>query len=92
MIYTAYIPQTALLFPPNASRCDFGRRHQIPNILLQKLIVIIKLIVLLLHSLDAVEDLEEGFLQNLRMPVVMSVMVVECGMATAAQQIQDSLI
>lgn len=47
------------LLPPTRTRCrDLRRRHQIPNILLQELIVVIQLIVLFLDSLDTIKDLQ----------------------------------
>lgn len=56
----------SLLSPARARRGDLGRRHQIADVLLQELIVAIQLIMLLPHGLDAIEDLEEGLMEALR--------------------------
>jgi hypothetical protein len=44
-------------------RRDLAGRHEVPNILLQKLVVVIKLVVLLLNCLDPVEQNNKGVLQ-----------------------------
>ena len=54
-----------LLLPPAAGRCDLASAHQVANVLLQELVVVIKLVVLLAHRLDATEYREEGVLQSL---------------------------
>ena len=47
-----------LLLPACTSRCDLRRRHQISDVFLEELVVIIELVVLFLHRFDAVEYLE----------------------------------
>lgn len=55
---------------PNSARCrNLGRGHQIPNVLLQELVVAIQLVMLFFHGLDAVEDLEQGLLEDFGVPV-----------------------
>jgi len=42
-----------------AGRGDLGCRHQIPDVFLQELVVVVEFVVLFLDGLDAVEDLEQ---------------------------------
>lgn len=49
-------------------RCDLAGAHQVTNVFLKKLVVVVEFVVLLPHSLDAVEDGEERLLQSLGMP------------------------
>ena len=48
---------------------DLGGGHQVPDILLQELVIGIELIVFFLDGFDAVEDFEEGFVEFLCMSV-----------------------
>jgi hypothetical protein len=47
-----------LLLPACTGRCDLRCRHQISDVFLEELVVIIELVVLFLHRFDAVEYLE----------------------------------
>lgn len=49
-------------------RCDLAGAHQVTNVFLKELVVVVELVVLLPHSLNAVEDGEERLLQSLSMP------------------------
>jgi hypothetical protein len=44
--------------------CDFASAHQIANVLLQELVVVIKLVVLFANGFDTVEDGKERILQR----------------------------
>jgi hypothetical protein len=58
-----------LFLPPvRASRRDLRGRHQISNIFLQELVVVVQLVVLMLDSLNTVEDLEERILEDFCVP------------------------
>ena len=67
----------SLFLPPaRASRCDLRSRHQVANVLLQELVIVVQLVVLLLDGLDAVEDLEEGLLEGFCVSVYLTVSIV----------------
>lgn len=57
-----------LLAAATTSR-DFTRTHEVANVLLEKLVVVVELVVLLLDGLDAVEDHDERVLQSQGMSV-----------------------
>ena len=57
--YVVFPTLPSLLPATRTRRRDLRRRHQIPNILLQELVIVIQLIMLLLHSLDTVKDLQQ---------------------------------
>lgn len=59
--------ETGLLLASAPRRCDLAGAHQVTNVFLKKLVVVVELVVLLPHSLDAVEDGEERLLQSLGM-------------------------
>lgn len=63
--YTCSLPDS--LLAPAAGRGDLGGAHEVTNVLLQKLVVVVELVVLLADGLDAVEDGDEGLLQRLCM-------------------------
>jgi hypothetical protein len=52
---------------------NFASAHQVANVLLQKLIVVVKLIVLFANGFNAVEDGKERILECFRMSVKVSV-------------------
>lgn len=60
--------EAGLFLAPAPRRCDLAGAHQVTNVFLKKFVVVVELVVLLPHSLDAVEDGEERFLQSLGMP------------------------
>jgi hypothetical protein len=47
--------------------CDFASAHQVANVLLQELVVVIKLVVLFANGFDTVEDGKKGVLQGFGM-------------------------
>jgi len=58
-----------------ASCCEFARRHKVPNVFLQKLVVVVELVVLFLDGLDTIKKDEKRVLQGFGMsePNFMSV-------------------
>lgn len=63
-------PQCRLSFLSFAAGCrDFAGCHEIPNILLQKFIVIVELVVLFLDSFNAVKEADERVLECLGVPL-----------------------
>lgn len=48
---------------------NFTRSHEIANVLLEELVVVIELVVFFSDGLDAVKDGQERILQSLRMSV-----------------------
>ena len=55
----SFLPSTC-----GASGCDLRRRHQVADVLLEELVVAVELVVFFFHGFDAVEDLEEGLLED----------------------------
>jgi hypothetical protein len=56
---------SVLFLPPTCSRRrDFRRAHQVADVLLQELVVVVELVVFFLDGFDAVEDFDEGFLED----------------------------
>jgi len=47
------------LFASATTRRDFTRAHEIADVLLEKLVVVVELVVLLFHGFDAVKDHDE---------------------------------
>jgi hypothetical protein len=45
-----------------ARRCDLASAHQVANVLLQELVVVIELVMFFANGFDAVEDCEERVL------------------------------
>lgn len=43
-------------------RCDLASAHQVANVLLQKLVIVIKLVMFFTNGFDAVEDCEKRVL------------------------------
>lgn len=57
-----------ILFLALATRgCDLASAHQVADVLLQELVVVIKLVVFFANSLDAVKDCDKRILQCLGM-------------------------
>lgn len=57
-----------ILFLALATRgCDLASAHQVADVFLQELVVVIKLVVFFANSLDAVEDCNKRILQCLGM-------------------------
>jgi hypothetical protein len=55
----------AHLFLAATARCgDFRRAHEVANVLLQKFVVVVELVVLFTYCLNAVEDGDERVLQS----------------------------
>lgn len=64
----ASIAGKAALLLASAPRCrNLAGAHQVTNVFLEELVVVVELVVLFPHSLDAVEDGEERLLQKLGM-------------------------
>jgi hypothetical protein len=61
---------SSLLPSTGASRCNFGCGHQIPNILLQELIIAVQLIMLLLNCIDTIKYLKERLVEDLGMSII----------------------
>lgn len=57
--------EAALFLAPAARGRNLAGAHQIANVLLEELVVVVELVVLFPHSLDTVEDGEERLLQEL---------------------------
>lgn len=56
------------LLRPAARWCELACQHQVPNVLLQELVVAVELVVFLLDGLNPVEEGNKRFLQRLGMP------------------------
>ena len=56
-------------FPASATGGgNLARAHEVANVLLEKLVVAVELVVLLFNGLYTVEEQEEGFLECPRVP------------------------
>jgi hypothetical protein len=58
----------SFLRPTAASSRNLARRHQVANVLLEELVMVVQLVVLLLDRLDLVEERSEGLLEGLSLP------------------------
>lgn len=70
--------KVGLLLASVPRRCDLAGAHQVTNVFLKELVVVVKFVVLFPHSLDAVEDCQERLLQSLGMPTSPVISAVFC--------------
>jgi hypothetical protein len=61
---------SSLLSSTGASRCNFRCGHQIPNILLQELVIAVQLIVFLLNCIDTIKYFKERLVEDFGMSVI----------------------
>lgn len=83
-------PASPSLLAAAARRRNLGGAHEVANVLLQKLVVAVELVVLLAHRLYTVEDGDERLLQRLGMPVWEAVSTIFVGLATGAACLRSS--
>src|SRR3569833_1314258 len=64
---SVFLPTCPLFLVPTARRCNLAGAHEVSDVLLKELVMVVELVVFFLDGFDAVEDGEQRVLQGFGM-------------------------